>query len=284
MLIRSILLLVWLATSVFAETSLWKVTYGGKTLYIGGTVHMLRSSDYPLPQAYEHAFEAADVVVFETDMAAVNSPQFALQVQQRLMFGPDARLKDVLSNNTYKMLERYAAQNGISMQRFDRMKPQMAAITIANLELLRIGMDRPGVDLFYFGRASQSGKTVRWFEHAEEQVAMLEAMGRDDEDGMVRQSLESVGEYKNMMDAMLAAWRKGDSLSLERLGKKYLMHESPDDYRRLIVERNRRWMVKLKQMLRSRETELVLVGALHLVGEAGLIHQLKRSGYRVEQL
>ncbi|MEJ2468236.1 MAG: TraB/GumN family protein [Campylobacterales bacterium] len=283
-MIRMLLVLVWLAAALHAQTSLWKVTYGGKTLYIGGTVHMLRASDYPLPKAYDHAFEAADVLVFETDISAVESPQFALQVQRRLMFGPKKHLGDVLRDDTYAKLERYAARNGIPMERFDRMKPQLVAVTIANLELLRIGMDRPGVDRFYFGRASQRGKAVRWLEDPVEQIAILEAMGRDDEEGMVRQSLEAIGEYKNMMDSMLTAWRNGDAASLERLGKKYLMHESPADYRRLIVDRNRRWMVKLKQMLRSRETELVLVGALHLVGPEGLIAQLKRRGYRVEQL
>ena len=283
-MIRLILLLAWLAASVYADTSLWKVTYEGKTLYLGGTVHILRASDYPLPKAFEEAYQRADTVVFETDMAAVNSPQFALQVQQRLMFGPQKRLRDVLSGKTYEMLKQYAARNGIPMEQFDRMKPQMVAITVANLEFLRIGMDRPGVDLFYFGRARQSGKTVRWFESAEEQIAMLEAMGRDDEDGLVRQSLEVIGEYKSMMESMLSAWREGDAASLQRLGKQYLMHESPEDYRRLIVDRNRRWMVKLKQMLRSRETEFVLVGTLHLLGPEGLIDQLRRRGYRVEQL
>ena len=281
---RVILLLVWFAVCAAAQTSVWKVTYAGKTLYLGGTVHILRDSDYPLPAAFDQAFASADSLVFETDIAAMNSPEAAMQIQALLMYGPSQSLRDTLHRKTYLALKKYAVQNGVPMQMLERMKPPLVIMTLMNLELQRFGLTAPGVDQYYFSRASLSGKRVQWFESVREQVEMLSNIGREDADGMIMENLEELKEYKSVFRQMLSAWRDGKTDTLMAIGRKFLMNESPADYRRLIVERNRKWMAKLKPMLQSRETEFVLVGALHLVGPEGLIAQLKRQGYRVEQL
>jgi uncharacterized protein YbaP (TraB family) len=51
----------------------------------------------------------------------------------------------------------------------------------------------------------------------------------------------------------------------------------------LTTDRNRRWLPTLTGLLHERENYLVVVGALHLVGQDGLVHLLQQSGYRVEQ-
>ena len=281
---RLIFLLAVLAVAVFAETMLWKVSKGGKTLYLGGTVHVLRPSDYPLPEAYEHAFASADTLVFETDMAALQSPGYVKQLQAQMMCGPGESLQRLLSRQTYAALAAYTREQGIPMEILDRMKPPMAVITLLTVKLQAMGMTEPGVDAYYFQKASKSGKKIRWFESPQAQTAMLASLGREDVNGMVRQTLAEMDGYMTVMQTIIAAWRHGDAAVLERLGKKYLMHDSPQDYRRLIIERNRQWMSTISTMFANAETELVLVGALHLVGPDGLVARLKRKGYRVEQL
>jgi len=279
-----ILLLIGLGTAVFAQTSLWKVTYQGKTLYLGGAIHIMREADYPLPAPYERAFAAADALVCETDLEAMRSPLGAAEMQQHLMFGPGKTLRDVLQRETYTKVRAYAEEHRIPVELFDRMKPQLVAVSVMGLELEKMGMAAPGADTHYFDEAKRKGMTIRWFESVSEQVRILETMGRDDEDGMVRQSLDELPQYPMVMTALLNAWRTGDVDTLERLGREYLMHESPADYRRLVVDRNKKWMPLLQKIIQSPETEFVLVGVLHLVGPDGLVSQLKRKGYRVEQL
>ena len=48
----------------------WKVTRGTNVLYLGGSIHALKSSDYPLPAAYNLACDASDRLVFEVDPKA----------------------------------------------------------------------------------------------------------------------------------------------------------------------------------------------------------------------
>ena len=49
----------------------WKVTSGTNVLYLGGSIHALKSKDYPLPAAYNRAFDASDRLVCEVDPKAL---------------------------------------------------------------------------------------------------------------------------------------------------------------------------------------------------------------------
>ena len=64
--------------------SVWKVSNDQHNLYIGGTIHVLTPKDYPLAKEYDLAYQAADKVIFETDMEAVSSPEFG----QKMMVTP----------------------------------------------------------------------------------------------------------------------------------------------------------------------------------------------------
>ena len=42
-------IVLMLRNNVSADTSVWEVKFDSNTVYLGGTVHLLRPSDYPLP-------------------------------------------------------------------------------------------------------------------------------------------------------------------------------------------------------------------------------------------
>ena len=66
-----------------ADAPVWKVVKGKNQLFIGGTLHLLSKSDYPLPDAFESAYRQSAMVVFEADMEKMQSPEF----QQLLQLG-----------------------------------------------------------------------------------------------------------------------------------------------------------------------------------------------------
>ena len=47
------------ASQALAESSVWSIHSGDNVLYLGGTVHLLRPGDYPLPEEFEQAVVAA---------------------------------------------------------------------------------------------------------------------------------------------------------------------------------------------------------------------------------
>ena len=83
----------------------------------------------------------------------------------------------------------------------------------------------------------------------------------------------------------MGAWargREGDKAALVSLGIEPMQEEFPAIYHSLLVDRNQAWLPQVDAMLQTAETELVLDGALHLVGEDGLLAELARKGYTVQ--
>ena len=68
------------------------------------------------------------------------------------------------------------------------------------------------------------------------------------------------------------------------LGITPLLKDFPDIYQSLLVDRNNNWLPQIEAMFDSKDTEFVLVGALHLVGKDGLLQRLEAAGYKVTQL
>ena len=77
-------LLFAITSQALAQSSVWLATKGNNKVYLGGTIHMLRSSDYPLPSEYETAYNAADNLYFEIDIDQMNDPAGQLGMLQRL--------------------------------------------------------------------------------------------------------------------------------------------------------------------------------------------------------
>ncbi len=60
-----------LSATAYAESSVWKLASGSNKFYIAGSCHILRKSDYPLPEEFEFAYENVDQVIFETDLESL---------------------------------------------------------------------------------------------------------------------------------------------------------------------------------------------------------------------
>ena len=63
-----------------------------------------------------------------------------------------------------------------------------------------------------------------------------------------------------------------------------MRNDFPEMYHTLIVNRNNTWMRKILAFIDDSDIEFLLVGALHLNGKEGLLHQLRTQGFKVEQL
>ena len=58
--------------------------------------------------------------------------------------------------------------------------------------------------------------------------------------------------------------------------------EAPEWHEAAVTQRNRRWAERVEKLLRGEGDILIVVGALHLVGEDGLPALLRAKGLRVE--
>jgi len=277
------LLLLFFSLPVYAGTSVWTVEKDGNRLFIGGTVHLLTASDYPLPLAFEKAYNGSVKVVLETDMQKLQSPEFQAIMMRELSYSDGRNLEQVVNQDTYAALEQFFSKRGIPMAGIIGFKPGMVSIMMTMVELQRLGLAGIGVDAYYSTKSINDQKKLGQLETVETQIAFIASMGAGQVDEMLIYTLADIERLPELMNSMKDAWRRGNLAELKAVGITPFKNEFPDIYQALIVDRNNAWLPKIEAMVKSREVEFVLVGALHLAGDDGLLAQLVTRGYKVRQ-
>lgn len=273
------------SASTQADTSVWRVSSGSNVIYLGGTVHLLRPSDYPLPDEYEDAYQDSDELYFETDITAMTTDlNIQVQMSQRLTYQDERTLRTVLSTEAYDALNEYAMSTGLPLMMLEKMKPGLLISTLQVLEFQKLGFTPQGVDAFFNSRAMGDAKNTGALETIEEQIGFIAAMGEGNESEFVLLSIADLEDTEQMMAQMISAWRSGNARQLQELFVDDMRNQAPEVYDSLLRQRNLKWMPQIDAMLRDNDKEFVLVGAAHLVGEDGLLEMLQARGYDVTQL
>jgi len=281
--LTSLCLLLFSVDSL-AQSSVWLATKNGNTVYLGGTIHMLRADDYPLPPEFETAYAEADSLYFEIDIDQMNDPVAQLGMLQRLMYTDGRTLQTVLNNEAYSTLTDYVAKFGMPMLMLQNMKPGMLMSTLELLEFQTRGFTPDGVDMHFHQRAKADGKTIEAFETVDEQIGFIENMGEGEESEYVLLSLRDLEKIDDDIVSMASIWRNGEADDLVELFVEDMEETIPGVYQTLLLDRNNKWMPTIEAMFNDSDTEFILVGVAHLVGEDGLVQHLRNRGYQVNQL
>ena len=277
------LILLFIPTLVSAQSSVWKVSKGNQHLFIGGTIHVLSKDDYPLPKAYDKAYQQSETIVFETNIEKANDPAFMRKLVGSFAYKHGKTLRSDLKRATFTALEEYCLSSGIPISLLLPYKPQFASLILTSMELRKQGIRLAGVDDHFNQRALRDNKIVHQLETIEEQLQFLANMGRGQEDELILSTIKENQQLENLMQLMLNAWRKGDNTVLDREIIQPMKAEFPSTYQDLLVKRNNNWLPMIKAYLYSPDIEFILVGALHLAGDDGLIVKLQNAGYNVTQ-
>jgi len=271
-----------LSASAFCA-DVWKVSSKSGYLYLGGTFHLLTPADYPLPREYAIAYDAAKTLVLETDLDRLRDPAFQPLLLAAVSYDKGQKVTSMLKPATLKQLEDYLATRNMTLADVASLRPGMLSMTLSIVEMKYLGLTGTGVDEYFQQRAKKDGKKIQWFETAEQQLQLIADMGKGYEDDLVVYTLQDMKDMPAMMSDMKKAWREGDSTALETIALASSEHDFPALMESMLFARNDKWMPVIEQMLASKDTELVLVGALHLVGKRGLLSQLQQRGYTVEK-
>jgi uncharacterized protein YbaP (TraB family) len=271
-----------LGTAGSADASsgcVWKVTGPtGGTLYLGGSVHALRSSDYPLPPAYNRAFEASERIVFEVEPKALSGSGDALIKAGHYPKGDS--LKNHVDPRTYDYLRRVFALMKIPESKYSQCRPWLLVLLLDSPE--NGVSDELGVDEFLTKRAQANSKPAFGLETAREHAAVFSGLTDKQSEALLLINLipqTGGGDRGNIV----SAWRRGDVDALARMTRESFA-DFPAFGVRIIGARNRNWMPKVEEYLRGGKTYFVVVGAAHLGGGDGLLALLRARGYRLEKL
>lgn len=262
---------------------LWSVQTDNNSVYLLGSLHLLRADSYPLSRAIMEAYDECEKIVFETDVGEMNSPATLKRMMMLGLYSGDETLANQISDETYREFQEKITHLGLPMAQFGRFRPWLCAVTIVGLELFRLGFDpNYGLDRYFFNRAKQQGKERIFLETVDDQLAIFSNMNEHEQESLLRQTLKDLEIIEKMANEMVIAWKKGDA---EELGAILQMSfkDYPELYDRFVVQRNRAWLKEIEDLLNQGEDVLVVVGAGHLVGSESLIALLRSKGHEVVQ-
>ena len=267
-----------------AQSPVWKIESAQGSLYLAGTIHVLRASDYPLPGAFDEAYAAAELLAFETDIMATQNVDFSDQLMRAMTLPAGKSLDQLLRPATLERLQMHLQANQMSLQQFARMKPGMIAITLTLRELGKLGAGSHGVDHHFYLKAINQGKSIHAMETSQQQLEFLANMGEGQEDLLIEQTLNDIETLNELYNDMVNSWRSGDNQRMEALFIEPMQQQFEPIYQQLLVTRNHNWLPQLIEFLTTPQTEMVLVGSAHLLGKDGLLHLLRLQGYTITQL
>lgn len=270
-----------------AQSSVWKVSKGNDHLFIGGTVHILPPSEFPLPEEFQQAYKESDCIVLEAKLADASDADFQMNMMRQMTYANGKTISGFLTAKTQQQLKDYVSSLGVDLAMFEHFKPGFLVTMLALLEAKKAQLSGEGVDVFYSKQAKRDKKNITYLESAEFQMKMIADMGIGDEEHFIKSNIEQMKDFKAMFTGLLKAWRAGDDQQLIKLAIKP-MKDDPKTFKKLLTDRNRTWIPHIERMFadngQSTDKEFVLVGVAHLVGDKSVLTLLKNKGYYVEKL
>lgn len=276
------LLCLLLPLHAFADPAFYRVSKGNQQHWLLGSIHAGKPALYPLPEPVERAWLQSRALVMEVDMNSITPDQWQQTGSlTRLVDGKP--LKDHLPAELYQRTLMAGARYGIDEVTLATLRPWFAAITLTQAAMARSDFKSElGIDQHFAVRAAKEGKPVVGFETLLEQLGYLASVG-DNQTLMLASTLDELPMLESGFAAVMKAWQQGDEATLINLLKEEMAPPALQSWmeQTLLAERNHNWLKKWSTLPNE---SFIVVGALHLYGEQGLLALLEQQGWHITPL
>lgn len=266
---------------------LWKISDQDNAIYLLGSFHMLMDGDYPLSADVDMAFADAKRVIFEVSPDELGTAEASTSFLQAANL-PDGRtLSDVLSPRLREKLHRLLARQGGSLDQVNHYSPWYVNLSLALGLSHSLGFDPElGLDQYLMRQALEAGKPTGGLETVADQLHALAGSPLSEQVMELADFLDRPQEMPRELSELHQAWRDGDPVRLDQMTRMEMMAKTPRTYQMINVDRNEAWLPELRRMLDAagRGNALVVVGAMHLLGEDGVVARLAAHDYTVERI
>ena len=267
------------------KSLLWKIS--GENLsqpsYLFGTIHMINSEDYFLPDGTLSAIDNSDKMVFEIDMAEINDPLKLMPVLQKAFMKGDTTLSDLMSEEDYYLVKKHFQQMGLPIFLLERIKPMFLTVFASgdfDPSDLQNGKIK-SYEMEFAKMATDSNKETGGLETVEYQIGVFDEIPYKEQAIMLVESVKSGGTEDEMFDELVTLYKSQDVEGLYNMMKQ---DDSIMDYEdALLTRRNKNWIPIMTEMMQDQPT-FFAVGAGHLGGPYGVIKLLRKQGYTVDSI
>lgn len=265
------------------QPAMWTLKDEDTTLHILGTVHLLRPDlEWRTPEIGA-AIAAADTVVFEADTTSADAGRELMKFfSTQGMFTDGTQLTSLLTEAETAVLTEALTQVGLPLEAVQPMRPWYAALNLSVMQMTAEGFDpASGVEMKIEAEAKGHGAAFDYLETVDQQLGEFARLDNCAQVEFLMMTAASLGEGVEVLDLLVSEWADGDAAGLGALMASPDSFGSQSAYEALLTNRNARWVPLIAGKLEEPGTQLIAVGAGHLVGEDSVIAMLRAEGYQV---
>ena len=264
------------AATVDADPALWMIKKGNATVYLFGTVHVLKPGLSWFDEEVKAAFDRSDRLILELpDVDEAASQPLVLKLATDTSGVPLTQKLPAADRVAY---EKALTGLGIPTAAFDKFEPWFAAINLGLIPLLKLGYDpNSGAEKTLLAAAKKEHKPVAGFESLEQQLGYFDTMPERLQIKYLDETVKDLPKAGATIDKMVAQWAAGDPDALGVTLNEGL-NAQPELAKILLADRNKRWAAVINDLLSRPGTTFIAVGAGHLAGKVSVQNQLKRYG------
>lgn len=265
-----------------ADPALFVVHDSDSTVYLYGTFHILKQGTEWLTPAVLKALRESDDLWLEVDLAAETGgtgSNFASYGAS-----PALPLSTRLPPDVLDRVKAAAADAGLPFAALDGMRPWLAAVTLSQQAMARVGFTEAGPDAQFALFARDAGMPTHGFETADQQLRYFADLKPAAEISMLKSTLDDLDEGPSTFEEAASAWKAGDLDLLKVRAVDEIMEMGEDVYATLIVNRNRRFAEGIATIMEGAGTHFVAVGTAHLVGPDSVQAFLEQRGLPSERV
>lgn len=266
---------------------IWKVSDADSSIYLAGSVHLLRPQDLPINPVYDQTYELCSEVVFEIDMEEMLAPETHQRILQLGTLPEGEKLADKIGGKAARQLAAYLDRKRLPPTMLDRYTPGLAFLTIENIEATSLGA-RPdlGLETHFYERSKRDQKPSRGLETIAFQITLFDGLDpatlRDMLQTTLTASLKN-DESNSNLDRLIAAWRGGEMEVLNDIIRGEMADDAPER-KALLTDRNRNWIPAIEAALAENTTTFFLVGTAHLIGTDSVVSLLETKNLQISRL
>jgi uncharacterized protein YbaP (TraB family) len=257
----------------------WEVKGAHNTVYLLGSVHLLKAGESTLPPEILQAYRRSSTLVMELNLNDAGVDSLTGSGMESATLPEGDTLSRVLGPELHATYLAHAQRLGLDGEATERFQPWFAAMLLEQMTLVQAGYESSaGVDMQLTQDATADHKPIVALETMAEQMGFFSHLTLDEQRQFLRSTLKDLDTAGSDTAAVVRAWERGDVRDLERLFREEAA-DSPQLMRLLTTNRNRRWLPRIASLLNDDHDDMVVVGAMHLIGDDGLVALLKRQGY-----
>ena len=269
--------------AAWAEPALWAIKDSDSTIYLFGTIHVLKpETQWRSPKIEKALADSGDLTL---EIIGADDPNVMQPLILKYGLDPAHPLSAKIGPDKFKHAADLAKGSGVPPVMLDMMRPWMAAVSLSMIPVMKAGYDpKSGAEQVLIREVTAAGKRQAAFETPEQQIRFFADLSPKTETDFLNSTLEEVDEGVGKIDKMVAAWAAGDTATLEAQFISEMKGEYPELYDLLIVKRNEDWANQLKAKLAGSGVSFVAVGSGHLVGPDSVQVQLQKLGVMAERV